>query len=113
MGDSHPDTLTSINNLALLLKTQGKLGEAEPLYREALDGRRRTLGDSHPSTLTSINNLAGLLQAQGKLGEAEPLYRESLDGHRRVLGDAHPNTRIAEQCWASFEKAKAAAAKRK
>ena len=47
------------------------------------------------------------------LAEAGPLFRESLDGHRRVLGDAHPNTRIAEQLWALFEKARAAAGKRK
>ena len=86
--------LASINNMALLLQDQGKLGEAEPLYREALDGRRRTLGDSHPDTLTSINNLESLLQAQGKLGEAEPLYREALDECRLTLGDAHADTTV-------------------
>jgi hypothetical protein len=46
----------------------GKLGEAEPLCREALAVRRETLGDRHPDTLTSINNMAGLLQAQGAPG---------------------------------------------
>ena len=45
------------NNLALLLQDQGKLSEAETLYREALEVKRRTLGATHPSTLTSINNL--------------------------------------------------------
>ena len=39
LGDDHPSTLTSINNFAELLKDQGKLEEAEPLYREALNGR--------------------------------------------------------------------------
>ena len=28
LGDRHPDTLTSINNLGLLLKAQGQLDEA-------------------------------------------------------------------------------------
>ena len=37
LGDDHPDTLTSINNLAHLLQAQGHLAEAEPLYREALE----------------------------------------------------------------------------
>ena len=46
LGNTHPDTLKSINNLAWLLKAQGKLGE-EPLYKEALEGQRRTLGDTH------------------------------------------------------------------
>jgi len=58
LGDSHPDTLSSINNLGLLLKGQGKLSEAESLFRVALEGRRGTLGDTHPDTLVSINNLA-------------------------------------------------------
>jgi len=77
LGDRHPDTLVSINNLGSLLKAQGKLDEAEPLLREALRARRETLGDRHPDTLVSINNLGSLLKAQGKLDEAEPLLREA------------------------------------
>ena len=61
LGDEHPDTLVSINNLAALLHTQGKLSEAEPLFREALSARKRTLGGEHPFTLGSINNLAVVL----------------------------------------------------
>ena len=38
LGDNDPDTLTSVNNLAALLKAQGRLEEAEPLCREAVDG---------------------------------------------------------------------------
>ena len=60
-----------------LLQDQGKLDEAAPLFREALDARRATLGDRHPDTLTSINNMASLLQAQGKLDEAAVLRREA------------------------------------
>jgi len=52
------------NNLAKLLHVQGKLSEAEPLYREALEARRRTLGDTRPDTLISINNFAILLQSR-------------------------------------------------
>ena len=37
LGEAHPDTLGSLNNLAALLKAQGQLAEAEPLYREALE----------------------------------------------------------------------------
>ena len=80
------------NALAILLKDQGKLSEAEPLYREALAGRRKALGDDHPDTLGSVNNFACLLQDQGKLSEAEPLYRKALAGRRKALGDDHPDT---------------------
>ena len=50
-----------------LLKTKGDLAAAEPLYREALEGRRETLGDLHPSTLTSRNRLGALLQKMDDL----------------------------------------------
>ena len=105
-------TSALINNLANLLADQGKLGDAEPLYREALAGKRRTLGDEHPSTLNSIFNFAGLLWKQGKLGDAEPLYREALAGRRRTLGDEHPDTlnsiyNFAGLLWEQGKKAEA------
>jgi tetratricopeptide (TPR) repeat protein len=84
--------MTSINNFGLLLHAQDKLAQAEPLFREALERRRRVLGDDHPNTLTSINNMGLLFQAQGKPDQAEPLWREALERLRRVLGDDHPNT---------------------
>jgi len=47
LGSRHPNTLTSISNLGLLLKDKGDLSTAEPLSREALKVRRETLGDRH------------------------------------------------------------------
>jgi len=102
LGNEHPDTLHSINNMGYLLDAQGKLDEAEPYYREALEGCRRVFGDDHPSTLTSISNMGSLLQSQGKLDEAEPYYREALEGCRRVLGDEHPDTLLSISNMGSF-----------
>jgi CHAT domain-containing protein/Flp pilus assembly protein TadD len=87
-----PDTLTSINNLGLLYQSQGRYGEAEPLYKRCLQLREEVLGSNHPETLTSINNLALLYQAQGRYGEAEPLYKHCLLLREEVLGGKHPNT---------------------
>ena len=67
LGDEHPDTLTSMNNLAPLLLGRGKLSEAEPLFMEAMRMQRSTLGDDHPGTLTRMSNLASLLQEQGNV----------------------------------------------
>ena len=36
LGKEHPDTLTTMNQFAGLLKSQGKYDAAEPLYRETL-----------------------------------------------------------------------------
>ena len=74
LGDNHPDTLTSINNLALLFKSQGKYAQAEPLNVECSAKSIELLRDYHPDTLASMNNLAGLYQNQSKYSQAEPLY---------------------------------------
>jgi tetratricopeptide (TPR) repeat protein len=83
----------SLNNLAGLYDSQGRYTEAEPLYLEALDLRKRLLGDNHPDVALSLNNLAGLYDSQGRYTEAEPLYLEALDLRKRLLGDNHPNTK--------------------
>ncbi|KAG1657909.1 hypothetical protein FOA52_005810 [Chlamydomonas sp. UWO 241] len=91
-GAGHPDTLSSVVTLALLLHDQGKFDEAEPLLRRALAGRDEALGPTHRDTLTSVTSLALLLHDQDKLDEAEPLYRRALAGCEKALGPTHPYT---------------------
>ena len=89
LGNRHPDTLTSINNLGELLHAKGNLAAAESLLREALEARRETLGNRHPSTLKSISNLSALLRSKGDLAAAELLCREALA--RRWRCNARPS----------------------
>ena len=51
-----------MNNLALVLRIQGKYEEAEEMHRRALELKEKVLGPEHPSTLTSMNNLAVVLE---------------------------------------------------
>ncbi len=92
LGPEHPNTLASVNNLALLYWRQGRYREAEPLYRRALEAKERVLGPEHPDTLASVNNLALLYQSQGRYREGEPLYRRALEAKERVLGPVHLDT---------------------
>lgn len=92
LGPEHPDTLTSMNNLALVLWKELRYPEAERLDRETIEIRRRVLGPEHPDTLKSMSNLALVLQDEGHYAEAEKLDRERLDVERRVLGPEHPDT---------------------
>jgi len=91
-GEIDKDTLTSLNNLALLYKAQGRYSKAEPLYKRCLQLREKVLGYKHPSTLASINNLAALYRDQGRYSEAEPLYKNCLQLSEEVLGKKHPYT---------------------
>ena len=92
LGDDHPDTLTSRNNLAAAYRAAGRLGEAIPLYEQVLADRVRVLGDDHPHTLTSRNNLAGAYESAGRLGEAIPLYEQVAADCARLLGGDHPDS---------------------
>ncbi|KAI0172943.1 hypothetical protein GGR52DRAFT_546814 [Hypoxylon sp. FL1284] len=73
LGREHPDTLGSMNDLALVLGSQGKYEEAEKMHRQALRLRQEVLGREHPYTLTSMSNLAGVLDSQGKYEEADSM----------------------------------------
>ena len=92
LGDTHPDTLYSMNNLAVLYESKFKYDLAEPLYKDCLEKRKAVLGDTHLDTLTSINNLAELYRSQGKYDRAEPLHKDCLKKRKAVLGDTHPDT---------------------
>jgi tetratricopeptide (TPR) repeat protein len=89
----------SINNMGLLLHDQGKLADAEPYYREALEQSRRVLGDGHLDTLVSMNNMGYLLKDQRKLAEARLLYAEATQVARARLGD-HLQTACLEHHYA-------------
>jgi tetratricopeptide (TPR) repeat protein len=91
LGPEHPNVAESLNNLACLLREQGRYAEAEPLYRRALAINEKTVGPGHPDVATILNNLAMLLQLQGKYAEAEPLYRRALVVLEKSLGSEHPN----------------------
>jgi tetratricopeptide repeat protein len=91
-GESHPDTLTSRNNLAEAYREVGRPGEAVTLHERTLADRVRVQGASHPDTLSSANNLAYAYAEAGRVRDAIPLFEFSLAGFERVLGTEHPIT---------------------
>ena len=60
LGPDHPDTLTSMNDLADAYRVQSAYKQAEPLFIKVLETRRRVLGEENPATLSSMNELANL-----------------------------------------------------
>ena len=92
LGNEDLETLTNMNNLALVLNRQGKYKQAEEMHREVLRLRKTVSGEEHPGTLTSMNNLALVLHDQGKYKQAEEMHREALRLSKTVLGEEHPDT---------------------
>ena len=58
LGKKHPDTLDRINNLALVLGSQGKHQEAEKIHRQTLASIKTVLGKEHSVTLMNMSLLA-------------------------------------------------------
>ena len=86
-----------LGSLALLLFDLGRIDEAEPLYRRALEIAEMKLGPDHPDTATSLNNLAGLLRCRGPADEAELLYRRALMIVEMQLGPDHRTTKVIRE----------------
>ncbi|WP_354641079.1 FxSxx-COOH system tetratricopeptide repeat protein [Kitasatospora camelliae] len=92
LGDTHPDTLASRNNLAYTYRAAGDLARAIPLFETTLTQYEQVLGDTHPDTLTGRGNLAGAYLEAGDLARAIPLFETTLTQYEQVLGDTHPDT---------------------
>src|SRR5216683_3484698 len=92
LGEDDPASLLARHLFAWPLAIQGRLGEAEAIYRSVVTGRRRVLGEEHPDTLWTRHEVAWIAACQGRWAEAETAYRDVLDARRRILGDEHPHT---------------------
>ena len=61
LGADHPETATSLNNLAGLYRAQGLYVEAAPMVMEAVEIMERLLGAEHSNTKIMRENYEGLL----------------------------------------------------
>ncbi|MER5379991.1 tetratricopeptide repeat protein, partial [Streptomyces sp. NPDC002688] len=94
LGDTHPETLSTLHELARVLHGLGELGQARDEFEAILAHQRDTLGDTHPDTLSTRYNLARALHDLGKLEQARDEFEAILAHERDTLGDTHPHTLI-------------------
>jgi len=95
LGEKHLDTLTSLNNLAMIYQNLGRLSEALPLSEKNYRLSKEVLGEKHPSTLLRLNNLASLYYALGRISEALPLFEKNYRLREIDLGEKHPDTLLS------------------
>ncbi len=94
LGPDNLEALTTVNDLALVYRDEGKIALAAELDERVLAARRRLLGPDHPHTIISMNNLAGVYKIQNRLPEAEALQVAAMETARRTIGPEHPRTLI-------------------
>lgn len=81
-----PDVATTCNNLAMLLKNQHRPEEAERLYREALEIRRRLAKEDPDAFLpeksdTAFNLAILMYNVKRDLSASRMLFDEALEGY--------------------------------
>ena len=91
-GANAPDTLAALHNHASTVFASGDAAAAEPLARQAWQGRSKRFGAEHPLTLYSYNLLGAVQQQLGHTKEAETITRAVLAARRKSLGNTHPST---------------------
>ncbi|CAN0084896.1 unnamed protein product [Ectocarpus sp. 12 AP-2014] len=89
LGTNHSDVATYYNNLSRLVRAAGKLEEAEPLQRRAVEIGEQVLGPNSPDLATWVNNLGRLLMARKKLEEAEKVQERAVTIAENVYGPHH------------------------
>ena len=92
LGPDHPETLGSMNSLALSYTDTGQNKQALKLNDETLALRKAKLGFDHPDTLVSMNNLAISYANAGQLEESLKLFEETLALLKGSFGHDHPHT---------------------
>ena len=92
LGEEHPDTLSSLSNLALTYGDLGNYQKALELQEKAYTLCCRILGEEHPDTLASLNNLASTYGDLGDYQKALELKEQAYTLRCRILGEEHPDT---------------------
>lgn len=87
LGEEHPDTLTTVYNLAEAIRDRGDWARPGGAFRVVED--RRLLVDKHPDTLTVMAGVAGTVHDQGDPVEAQRLLKQVFETRRQILGEGH------------------------
>lgn len=77
LGEADARLPTSLNNLANCLRAQGRLTEAEPLYKRALTVKEKAVGPFHKDLVVILENYATLLKVSNRQNEAAKLERRA------------------------------------
>ncbi len=91
------------DTIGVVMLNNGRPEDAEPLFVEALEARRKLHAGDHRDVAISMNNLGMLRSAQGRFAEAEPLYMQALEMEQRMSAERDsPSLAISLSNLAAF-----------
>ncbi|XP_042298796.1 tetratricopeptide repeat protein 19, mitochondrial [Sceloporus undulatus] len=84
-GETHPQTVVLMNDLATALDAQGRYEDAYARVRKAAELARET---EHPEAHIVLNNLAGILMHKEDYPQAKEVYQEALKQAEKIGDEA-------------------------
>lgn len=114
LGRENANTLSSMDQLAVIFLEQGRLQKSKLLYLQVVELSEKVLGKEHPTTLDYMGHLGTVCQQQqyrlcslekivGKRqpsAKVERLHRQIVELSAKLLGLEHPLTLIRTAWWA-------------
>ncbi|CAE6526271.1 unnamed protein product, partial [Rhizoctonia solani] len=92
--EEHPDTISSMLNLASTYYKQESWDESKKLCLRAAELQTKMSGAVDPDTLKSMTELAIIYSEQGQWTDAETLQQFIVNSHKHTLGAENPDTLI-------------------
>ena len=99
LGDRHPWTLISRNNVACAVESIGDLDTAYAMFVELHDLHDEVLGPALPRSLNVAHNHASVLVRRGDHRDAIAMFSDVLAGRRHSLGEQHPDTQATRRSF--------------
>jgi tetratricopeptide (TPR) repeat protein len=96
LGKYHPECLTALHNLALILELKRKFDDSIEIFKEALSSREQILGKNHPSTCSTAFCLGDLYRKLGRHETAQEMFEYSYNGYINTLGAQDRNTKLVK-----------------
>jgi serine/threonine protein kinase/Tfp pilus assembly protein PilF len=90
LGETHHETLVSLNKLALLLRLKGESAAARQMFEQYVAQARAVLGEQHAHVAVGLTNLGLTLFDDGEYAQAADYFRQALGLFSRARGETHP-----------------------
>ncbi|KHD05686.1 hypothetical protein PN36_18275 [Candidatus Thiomargarita nelsonii] len=92
LGEKHPDSITSLNNLGIFHVKVGKFDEALQLFEKGYHISKEVFGKKHSQTLTNMMFLAGIYSELSQFSAALLWSEKAYPLFKEVFGEKHLQT---------------------
>jgi serine/threonine protein kinase/tetratricopeptide (TPR) repeat protein len=92
LGTHHPETLASMDLLAMIYRSDSQFAAAEKIWNELYRYQRATFGEANAATLKSMHSLAALYRSEGRYKQSAELYERVFKMRRKILGPEDEET---------------------